>query len=717
MRTTGIRSGAVRPCLTAVISALVCSLTLPLYAQTWSGGGSDDLWSDALNWTGGVPQSAPSTALTFTGSNNLSSFNDLSNLQLNSITFDAAASVFNLSGNSINFVSNGGTLPTLTVDSTNASPTTISNALVLTDNLTIGGTGGGGLVLSGVVSGASSLTLSGGFVSLSNSGNSFSGGTIVTGGTLQLGADNALPSGGDLSVTGATAAAVLDLNGHAATVGNINLGDGSINAAYTSMITDTSVGSTGLLTLNGNITFNPGADMFGNNITPPAMINSNLSLTAGQHVIDNNGDGAYSTGPYYDVVIGGLISGSGGLSLGSATDNNTGLTVALTHAANTYSGPTNVIYGGLYLGAANALPMRGAVTVANTGSLYLYIASDQNQPAVTPGSYNQTIGSLADAPNSGHGSVYLGGATLTVGTDNTSTTFSGQILDNDSTTTDPTVVGGSLVKVGTGTLTLSGSNAYTGSTTVSGGTLQLGASNALPLTTNLTLNAGALDMNGHSQTLAGVTNQGGTVLVHGGTSTLSVSGAYSQSAGATQVDTKLNLTPGQDLNITAGQLVGTGTIGNATSSGTITVTNSGGTVRPGDLLPSVTTGTLAVSGNYAQQAGGTLEIDIAGPAPGTNYDVLNVTGNASLGGTLDVKLLGGFAPTPGEQFNFLEYGTLDGGFSSVVTSGSPAQYLLSYANGVGTLTAVPEESSLVSAALLIGIGGLIVRSRRYRFPL
>src|SRR5262249_6100802 len=61
------------------------------------------------------------------------------------------------------------------------------------------------------------------------------------------------------------------------------------------------------------------------------------------------------------------------------------------------------------------------------------------------------------------GNVTLGSATLTTGNDNTSTTFSGVISGT-----------GGLVKIGAGTLTLTGANSYTGPTIVSGGMLQVG---------------------------------------------------------------------------------------------------------------------------------------------------------------------------------------------------------------------------------------------------
>ncbi len=96
--------------------------------------------------------------------------------------------------------------------------------------------------------------------------------------------------------------------------------------------------------------------------------------------------------------------------------------------------------------------------------------------------------------------------------------------------TGPTTFSGTLTKTGTGTWTLDQTFNYSGSTTVQDGTLQLGIDNALPTGTTVTLNSATgfgnalLDLNGHAQTIAGLTfvapESGSIVDVNGGVLTL-----------------------------------------------------------------------------------------------------------------------------------------------------------------------------------------------------
>jgi autotransporter-associated beta strand protein len=161
--------------------------------------------------------------------------------------------------------------------------------------------------------------------------------------------------------------------------------------------------------------------------------------------------------------------------------------------ASTYAGSTTVLQGAIAAGAAGVFAPSSAFTVAGGAFLNL-------------NSFNQTIGSL-----SGTGTVSLGTAALTSGTDNSSTLFSG-VIDG---------IGGSLIKTGAGTFTLSGNNTYTGTTTVNGGILQIDVSTAA--SSLLQVNASAA--------LAGV----GTV----GDTAISANGVFAPGSG----------TPGSSMTI------------------------------------------------------------------------------------------------------------------------------------------------------------------------
>ena len=97
--------------------------------------------------------------------------------------------------------------------------------------------------------------------------------------------------------------------------------------------------------------------------------------------------------------------------------------------------------------------------------------------------------------------MLLNGNTLTIGnTDNLSSTFSGVIANGSGA--------GSLIKAGTGTLTLNGNSTYTGGTAIQSGAILLGVNNALPSGTTVTLGTassnGTLDLRGFSQQVAGL---------------------------------------------------------------------------------------------------------------------------------------------------------------------------------------------------------------------
>jgi outer membrane autotransporter protein len=342
-----------------------------------------------------------------------------------------------------------------------------------------------------------------------------------------------------------------------------------------------------------------------------------------------------------------VISGSGAFQ-----QNGAGTTI-LT-AANTYTGATAVNAGTLQAGAANVFAPGSAFTVASGATLNL-------------ASFNQTIGSLAGA-----GSVTLGSATLTTGTDNTSTTFSGTISGT-----------GGLTKIGSGTLTLSGANTYAGGTLrlVSNQALGTGAltttgsvvdyANGVTIANPIVLNSNTTQL----QVTAGTATQAGVISELNGPRPLEKIG------GGTLVLTANNTYSGP-TNVTAGTLVVSGSIANSAVTvnsgstlagsgvaGAVTV-NSGGTLAPG---PTASPGAMTVAGNLAFQSGALYLVRV-NPS---NASRDNVTGgSATLAGTVNATFASGSYAA--RTYTILSAaGGLDGTFNSLITSNLPTGFTAS----------------------------------------
>jgi len=148
-----------------------------------------------------------------------------------------------------------------------------------------------------------------------------------------------------------------------------------------------------------------------------------------------------------------------------------------------------------------------------------------------------------------------------------------------------------------------------------------------------------------------------------GTTALLVNGTYSQTGGTTTVDGKLGTTTG--INVSGGFIYGNaagitnGTQGTLVGNFDLT----GGTINPGDGIKKI--GDLNITGTYTESGAGILNIDLDGLVANTKYDVLNVSGTATLGGTLNVDAITGFTPTNGETFDILNAGSISGTFSTV----------------------------------------------------
>lgn len=230
-----------------------------------------------------------------------------------------------------------------------------------------------------------------------------------------------------------------------------------------------------------------------------------------------------------------------------------------------------------------------------------------------------------------------------------------------------------------------------------------GSADALSgLTTNLS--TGRFEVRNGRNFALGLFSNAGVIDVGAG-STLTAT-TYTQSAGVTDVDGSL-LVAG-DLTLDGGSLTGSGTV-------------AGNLLNGGQVAPGNSPGILHVDGNYSQ-ANGTLGIELGLTAS----DQLVVSGNATLGGALDVSLWSApgepsFLPAPGSSFDVLLAQVLTGEFTNVNLPAVAGivwdlQYLVdaSGSTDIVRLTAnpVPLPAGAWLAATAFAMVGLRARPRK-----
>ena len=215
--------------------------------------------------------------------------------------------------------------------------------------------------------------------------------------------------------------------------------------------------------------------------------------------------------------------------------------------------------------------------------------------------------------------------------------------------------------VNQGTLTIDEGTTLTGSVS-NGGTINVRGDD---LTVNLTdpatpfANTGTINVSSlRSLAIAGGDFANGGTVSLVGFGGLRVTGNYTQTgSGSTQLNNGI-LTAGGLLDLEGGILLGTGVI-NAT------VLNNAEL----DVGQAGSPGTLTIVGDYTQTASADLVIQIGGRSAGTQFDQLNITGQATLDGTLTVSLINGFHPDSGDSFQILTFGSGSGTFATLAGDG------------------------------------------------
>jgi autotransporter-associated beta strand protein len=309
----------------------------------------------------------------------------------------------------------------------------------------------------------------------------------------------------------------------------------------------------------------------------------------------------------------------------------------------------------------------GSAAITNNRVIEFLNTSTAGNAAITntgPGS--EVFFSGSTGPNNDHklsagsiaggGSFILGANQLTVGGNNLSTVVSGVIEDSSAPS-----AGGALVKIGTGTLTLTGTNAYTGGTTVNGGTLQIGNGATTGSITGDVIDNATLAFN-HSNTVTfGGAISGSGALQQMGPGTLvltgteSYTGATTVNGGTLEVDTSIATSSLTTVNSGAA-LAGTGTV-------SATQVNHGGTLAPGSAANP--TGTLNITGNLAFASGAIYMVQISPTAAA----MANVSGAATLNGTLAAVFAPGTYLT--RRYDVLHAAAVNGTFAAVTGTNTP----------------------------------------------
>jgi hypothetical protein len=631
-----------------ILALSVASLLTVTFAQaqTWDGGGTSNLFTNAANWN---PDGVPGTTadIIFAGIVRLTPENTTS-FQVNSVVFNNTAGAFVIGGTGTLSIKGGGLTSNDASTQTFNNPVSFGLAAASTINAT-----SGALVLNGAVT------------------------TATT--TLTLNGGNAITFGSSIAGTGAITKAGAGAFNFDATASSIGA-DFNLNAGVTT------------LTVGSTQTFSSGSSM---NVTGTASLVFNESvILAGAQITRATGAGlTVAAGKTLTVQNGGDVEITGSFSSSSAS------TILVSGAGSTFSSSSSLDFTGgsvvgVSLGGSLSSLSTAFIGTGGNGTVTVDgVGSDFSAPALFLGLGGGTVSLTFSNGSTGT----LGGVTIdagsVVGTNGTLNIQSGAVVNATSLTIAPntaantgtmTITGGSssLVVNGAGGTTIGATSLSTGTLNVqSGGTFTSG-------TGTTTVNAtGTVAITG------GTFNQNGNMTVNGRL-TRDAGGAFNLAAGKT-----LTVQNGGDVDIG-------GSFGS--SSSTLLVTGAGSTfstrfflVFEGGSVANVSLGGSLSTGNRTfigtdGTGNGTVTVD----GGGSNFSSLALTlgagsltfSNGSTGTLGGVAIV--FSSSGGSN------GTLNVQSGAVVNATSLGIAHIAEAN-TGTMTITGAGSSLVVS----GAGG------------
>ena len=615
-----VTSSSLAPDSTGLISGLggqglMFSAGAPTGLATISGTGPITAYSAFTPVASGAITSGANNNISLTASGAATAFSD-NGATVNTIT---AIQAGNAGGTATDTLTTTGTLTLGQHGGIYALSTssTFANLLTVTGGNLTAGTAAGATIVFGTHNSAAGnsppnvMTVSsvikdipGGSVSVVKVGNSsmvingantYSGGTYIAQGQIQIGANaTALGTGPIYIAPGATLLNNVTPSGSETILNNIFISSGNGSALWNG--TALNPGAFVYCFADGNFFFNGVFTLMGAPVPSAAY-----PPTAGCRIIGNKDAGAF-------CIFQNQITGTGTLDLCTGPHAD-----FFEFSNNPNNHPANNWQGGLIIEEILASPSsQRNITVqlefdnqipngANAGDVTLYNAdasSFHSQVVLDLNGHTNVINglnssSIATLPILTNSSA-TASATLTVGSNNATGNYNGTIVDR-SNGAEPF----NLAKVGSGTETFTGPLTHHGSTTVSAGTFALGGSGSLANSTPITVASGAiLDASGvggltvgASQTLncvgtvVGNTTVNGTVMALDSIGTFNNNGSMTFNSGGSYV---------WDINDTLGTLGGDAGWSVLNINGSLTISSTTGTPFNIDIT-SLTAGDVAGS--------------------------------------------------------------------------------------------------------------------------